>query len=71
MAYKERTVVFIETPIFTADVKSILSDDDYRELQTYLSDNPDAGDVIKDAGGLRKIRWKAKGKGKRGGARVI
>ncbi|WP_313919527.1 type II toxin-antitoxin system RelE/ParE family toxin [Tahibacter sp.] len=64
-------MVFIESTIFTADVRSILSEDDYRELQIYLSDNPDAGDVIKDSGGLRKIRWKAKGKGKSGGARVI
>jgi hypothetical protein len=36
-----------------------------------LIDHPDAGDVIPGAGGARKLRWAAKGKGKRGGARII
>jgi hypothetical protein len=36
-----------------------------------LIDNPDAGDVIPGSGGVRKLRWAAKGKGKRGGARII
>jgi len=39
--------------------------------QRYLADNPRVGDVIQDTGGLRKIRWSANGKGKRGGVRVI
>ncbi|GMV31962.1 MAG: hypothetical protein AMXMBFR59_40870 [Rhodanobacteraceae bacterium] len=64
-------MVFIETPVFTGQVKAILSEDEYRELQTYLASNPTAGDVIQGTGGLRKIRWGAKGKGKRGGARAI
>jgi hypothetical protein len=34
-------------------------------------DHPDAGDVIPGSGGVRKLRWAAKGKGKRGGARII
>lgn len=37
----------------------------------YLIDHPNAGDVIPGAGGARKLRWAAKGKGKRGGARII
>ena len=40
-------------------------------LQAYLAENPSAGDVIQGTGGLRKLRWAAKGKGKRGGVRVI
>jgi hypothetical protein len=36
-----------------------------------LADHPNAGDVIPGAGGARKLRWAAKGKGKRGGARLI
>jgi hypothetical protein len=36
-----------------------------------LSDHPNAGDVIPGASGVRKLRWGAKGKGKRGGARII
>ena len=40
-------------------------------VAAYLIDYPDAGDVIPGAGGARKLRWAAKGKGKRGGARII
>ena len=64
-------VIFIETPVFTADLLCLLSDDDYAELQKYLVNNPLAGDVIQQTGGLRKLRWSAGGKGKRGGVRVI
>ncbi|MFP1869283.1 type II toxin-antitoxin system RelE/ParE family toxin [Lonsdalea quercina] len=64
-------MLFIESEIFTEDVTELLSDDEYREFQQFLADNPDWGDVITDTGGLRKIRWKAKGKGKRSGVRVI
>ncbi len=64
-------LIFIETDIFTEDVKALLSDDEYAEFQSYLAENPLIGDVIQQTGGLRKIRWSAKGKGKRGGVRVI
>ncbi len=64
-------MIFIETPIFTADLYELLTDDEYAEFQRYLADNPRLGDVIQDTGGLRKIRWAANGKGKRGGVRVI
>ena len=40
-------------------------------MAVYLIDHPNAGDVIPGAGGARKLRWAAKGKGKRGGARII
>ena len=64
-------MVFIETPIFTADVRVLLSDEEYARLQEHLVRQPDAGDVITGTGGLRKIRWTSAGKGKRGGSRVI
>lgn len=64
-------MLFIETHIFTEDVKELLNDDEYREFQQFMADNPDWGDVIQNTGGLRKIRWAARGKGKRGGVRVI
>jgi len=64
-------MIFIETPIFTADLNEFLTDDEYTEFQQYLADNPRSGDVIQDTGGLRKIRWTSNGKGKRGGVRVI
>ena len=64
-------MVFIETPIFTADVRALLGDDDYAALQQHLVVQPNAGAVIAGTGGLRKIRWTIAGRGKRGGTRVI
>lgn len=64
-------VVFIETSIFTRLVYGLLEDEQYRELQSALIDNPQAGAVIQGGGGLRKIRWRLTGRGKRGGVRVI
>ena len=62
---------FVETPLFTRLVKKLLNDDEYRELQEVLIYRPDLGDVIQGTGGLRKIRWMRKGRGKRSGVRVI
>lgn len=65
---------FIEVPMFTRKWYSLgLTDDNLKDLQEELLKNPKAGDVIKGTGGLRKIRipMEYKGKGTRGGARVI
>ncbi|WP_318364342.1 type II toxin-antitoxin system RelE/ParE family toxin [Enterobacter sp.] len=64
-------MIFIETEVFTEDVKKLLDDNDYAKFQTFLALQPDYGDVIPDTGGLRKVRWSAQGKGKRSGVRVI
>lgn len=64
-------MVFIETSFFTEDVTSLLSEEEYRKFQNFLAENPEAGDLIKDTGGLRKVRWGSGGKGKSGGVRVI
>ena len=65
------TVLIIETPIFTRRIQDLLADDEYRALQAYLVNKPEAGKVIPGSGGLRKLRWSAGGQGKRGGIRVI
>ena len=52
-------------------MQELLTDDSYARLQQFLKANPDAGDVIQGTGGLRKIRWSTKGRGKRGGMRII
>lgn len=62
---------FIETPVFTEDVLELLADEEYRGLQLALLLRPEQGSVIPGTGGLRKLRWRAKGRGKRGGARVV
>jgi len=61
----------IETPIFTKKIISILSDDEYSNMQWLLAINPEAGPVILGGGGIRKLRWRSSGKGKSGGIRVI
>jgi mRNA-degrading endonuclease RelE of RelBE toxin-antitoxin system len=61
----------VETSIFTRQVQALLSDEEYRQLQTTLVYRPDLGPIIPGSGGLRKIRWAAKGHGKRRGIRVI
>jgi mRNA-degrading endonuclease RelE of RelBE toxin-antitoxin system len=61
----------LETAVFTKQVRSILKPEEYRQLQNELIINPEVGDLIKNTGGLRKIRVKSGGKGKRGGARAI
>lgn len=65
--------LFIETTSFTATVGDYLTDDEYRQLQRELLKNPEAGDVMPRTGGFRKLRWVdgRRGKGKRGGLRVI
>jgi hypothetical protein len=66
-----RHVLIVETKAFTARITGLLSDDEYRDLQLELVQRPETGDIIRGAGGLRKLRWSLPGRGKRGGARVI
>ncbi|HEX9159873.1 MAG TPA: type II toxin-antitoxin system RelE/ParE family toxin, partial [Rhizomicrobium sp.] len=44
---------------------------EHEEFVLYIAGNPEAGDVIPDTGGVRKLRWRRAGSGKRGGVRVI
>lgn len=64
-------VIFIETPFFEEDIRQLMPDEAYGELQQHLADQPDAGDLIQGTGGIRKVRWKLPGTGKSGGVRVI
>lgn len=64
-------MLIVETPIFTKRLREVLDDDQYRLLQISLTASPDAGQVIRGSGGLRKLRWSGSGRGKRGGARLI
>lgn len=62
---------FVETTVFTRRIVQLLSDEEYRQLQLYLAERPDAGKVIPGSGGLRKLRWGIGQTGKRGGIRLI
>ena len=62
---------FIETSIFMHQIYRLLSPEEFRALQAFLVEHPDAGQLIVGSGGLRKLRWAASGRGKRGGIRTI
>ncbi len=66
-------LVFLETPLFTRLLGDYLTEESYRELQRALMENPEKGDLMPGTGGFRKVRWEdaRRGKGKRGGLRVI
>jgi hypothetical protein len=64
-------ITVLQLPKFKAEATELIGAGGIEALAIYLSDHPDAGDVMPGAGGARKLRWAAKGRGKRGGARVI
>jgi len=61
----------IETPLFQKQWPLYWTEDERGSFAAYISERPDAGDVVQDSGGLRKVRWRRKGTGKSGGVRVI
>ena len=65
--------LFVELPAFARHRADYLDDEGFRGLQNALLDNPESGDVVEGTGGLRKVRYAdaRRGKGKRGGLRVI
>ena len=65
--------LFVELPAFAKYRADYLDDEGFSALQQSMLKNPEAGDVIEGTGGLRKLRHgdPRRGKGKRGGLRVI
>lgn len=61
----------VETPIFLRRAEKLLSEDEHDDVIAYLAAHPLSGDEIVGTGGVRKVRFAAKGKGKSGGVRVI
>lgn len=64
-------IEFIETPIFTRQIKQIATDDELRLLQKELIASPQKGDLIQSGGGLRKVRMATGSQGKSSSVRVI
>jgi len=70
---RQKGLQFIEAPAFSRYREDYLDDEGFRKLQQALSGNPEEGDLIPGAGGIRKLRWSdvRRGKGKRGGLRIV
>jgi hypothetical protein len=64
-------ITVVETPEFLAATRKLLTEEERAVLIDYLAHNPVAGDLVQGTGGVRKLRWKLEGRGKRGGGRVI
>jgi hypothetical protein len=64
-------VTFVELPLFTEQITRLVDDAEHLQFQKDLLRRPDQGDVIRQSGGLRKVRMRLAGRGKSGGARVI
>jgi hypothetical protein len=62
---------FIESSTFERICPIYLDDDEYAELQQFMMNNPEAGQIVPGSGGVRKLRWSRPGMGKRGGLRII
>lgn len=67
----EAPITVVETPEFLRKAKPLMSDAEREELVTFIGAHPEAGEIIPETGGVRKVRWGLAGRGKRGGARVI
>lgn len=61
----------VETPTFIRRAEALLTESERDELIVFLASHPQAGDVIVGTGGVRKVRFAAKGRGKSGGMRVV
>jgi hypothetical protein len=61
----------VELPEFLKRSSNLLKDDEKASIINYLAFHPQSGDLMQGTGGIRKLRWPARGKGKSGGVRVI
>ena len=63
--------MFIESAAFDRVRAHYLDDDEYSELQQFMMQSPEVGAIVRASGGVRKLRWRRQGAGKRGGLRVV
>jgi hypothetical protein len=61
---------FVESPVFSSYLADYLTDEEYAALQEFLCEHPNAGDIVRGSGGVRKVRWSRTGSGKSAGVRV-
>jgi len=61
----------VETPLFIRKVPGLLSEEERGELIAFIGTHPESGEIVPESGGVRKLRWAVRGRGKLGGVRVI
>ena len=61
----------VETSLFQKLWPTYWTEDERGEFAAFLAASPEEGVVVKESGGIRKVRWKRQGTGKSGGVRVI
>ena len=61
----------VETLLFQKQLPHYWTEEERGEFATYIAEYPEAGDVVPESGGIRKVRWRRAGSGKSGGVRVI
>jgi hypothetical protein len=66
-----RPITVAETPLFVRQADDIWDAAEREDFVDFIARNPEAGDVIPEMGGVRKVRWRKAGTGKRGGVRVV
>jgi len=64
-------ITVAETPEYQRRAEKLLSASERQDIVNYLAAFPKEGDLIRDTGGVRKLRWQRGGRGKSGGVRVI
>jgi len=71
MSVSRTLITVAETPLFIRQAEAVWDEAEREAFVNFIAARPEAGDVIPETGGVRKIRWARAGSGKRGGARVI
>jgi hypothetical protein len=66
-----RPLTVAETSVFLRQAERLWAEDERAAFVDYIARNPEAGDLVPDTGGIRKVRWGRSGSGKRGGVRVV
>jgi hypothetical protein len=61
----------VETSLFQKQWPEYWTEDERGEFASFIAAEPEAGVVVVDSGGIRKVRWKRAGTGKSGGVRVV
>ncbi|WP_293189628.1 type II toxin-antitoxin system RelE/ParE family toxin [Ottowia sp.] len=61
----------METTAFQSLWPDYWTEGERGEFAAYIAQHPQAGDVVRGSGGVRKVRWARKGSGKSGGVRII